>query len=58
MNKKETALKLIDEIIYLEGLQDKEFQSLKKKNDPAHKTVGKSAVSFHLEVIKELIAEL
>ena len=58
MNKKETILNLLDDIIYLESLQDKDFQSLKKKVDPTHKTVGKSATCFHLEVVKELVQEL
>jgi hypothetical protein len=58
MNKKEAALNLLNDIIYLEELQDKELQSLKRKSDPSHRTVGKSAISFHLEVVKELIQEL
>lgn len=58
MNKKETILNLLDDIIYIEALQDKELQALKKKDDPTHKTVGKSATCFHLEVVKELVQEL
>jgi hypothetical protein len=57
-NKKETAIKLIDEIIFLAKREDKELSRLHKMEDPTYVTVGEGPVSYHLGILKELVQEL
>ena len=57
-NKKETALKLIDELIFLAKREDKELSRLHKIEDPEYVAVGEGPISFHLGVLKELVSEL
>lgn len=55
---KELALSLINDLIYLENLQDSELQKIKKEKNSTHNVSGKSAIHFHLEVLKELVEKI
>jgi len=58
MNKKETALNLIKQLIEMEMGRDKEIQSLYKEKDKNVYFPGESAIAFHLKQLEDLVASL
>lgn len=57
-NKKELALKLIDDLILIEKSFDMEFCKLKNITEEEYNSLCESIIGFHLKALKELVQEI
>lgn len=57
-NKKELALKLIDDLIVIEKAFDIEYCKLKNIKEEEYNSLCESIIGFHLKTLKELIQEI